>query len=675
MSQLRRQAHWLENLGQGKEAVTRTWTVTLFAFLGFLGLGVWLVHHYAPRGQQPGGQRVEDLGFEQIPPPHWYPPTVDLDGLGPVLTTVSASPSSHDFVVVTFLAVVLVTSSVAMALRRYTILRLFDVVALSFSAIAPTALIFALVDELPDEAYVWATKATEFAEIGVLGVPLWDGRFGESTVGTLQFALAGLLMALAPLTAEQAIMLPILTGASLLGSLAFGSLRKRGYKPLVALGLSILVSSGAGAVATASQGFDNYLGLVLLGSWLSVEYLVPAERIQPFRIALAIIAPFIRLELAVFSVALMVADLRIIQNQRISGHDFWNFFWCNSRRWMVAPLVALAWLGYKMAVFGDLAPAMATYKSPSFSQDYLVAGSTYLVSSVGDFPFLLLAAASAWLSLRLMYDRSARANLASFVSGNFTPFAVLGITGATGILAAFGGGGDYFGPGLSRYVFPYLSAILLLIFLASASFRGRGGWLRPSFSLVIVATLTFVNLQPSELYPLAIDATSVQTGRTTCDYLGTQALQEALKRGRKERPYVVATPEVNGAAFHLDAKLIDLIGLVDTKADYLFAPVGAGDNLHKYQVTLPPDAIAAADLVWLYQSAICDIGQARATEMASDPRETLATLLAGFPASYRLFQAGEFFDSGLVPLVLQFSYSSSDGPSYGVVQVLWRPPS
>ena len=645
------------------------------ASMGALGLAVWAIHSYAPPNAHSAVHKTESLEKADIPSPPTAVPEVHLGLLDEAeLHTLSASLTSGNFWFPVLIATVLMVVTAASVTRRHLDVRASDYVGLTVAALTPAVLILALVDDLPDEAYVWASKAREFSESGTLGVALGDGRFGESTVGTLQFVISGLLLLLTQLTVEQALILPVLAGAGLLGGLSFAALRKRGYQPLIAVLLSISVSSGISAIETAASGFDNYLGLVLFGTWLSLEYLLPTNRIQLARVLIATMAPFVRLEFVVFSVAILLTDLWVNRPSKDDDQSLWRTLWQRCHRWAAAPLIASLWLAYKSVVFGGIVPAMAIYKSPSFSSDALLAGGTYLVQSVGELPFFFLSLLTVWSGLAMILGTTSRNKIYSLLQQNFVVVVVLTIASVAGLLSTLGGGGDYFGPDLARYVFPYLSAWLLLTLLASKFLGSFSGWFRPSLAVVTTTILVTVSLQPSELYPVYRDAKTLETGRATCDYLGTQALLEITKADPAGEQLVVASPEVNGAAFHLGARLVDMIGLVDTQVNSSFAPLRSGDNLHKYQVELGPNSVGATDIVWLWRSSVCDLPRESADNMVADPRQEITSFLADHPASYRLTQAADFFDSGLVPLVVKFSYGGLNDHGHGVVRVLWRPP-
>ncbi len=85
--------------------------------------------------------------------------------------------------------------------------------------------IFVHIKDLPDEAYVWASKIVNFSETGRLGVELFDGTYGESTVGTLQFIFSALFFKFMGLTIEQSIILPITLSFLLILNFTFLTLK------------------------------------------------------------------------------------------------------------------------------------------------------------------------------------------------------------------------------------------------------------------------------------------------------------------------------------------------------------------------------------------------------------------------------------------------------------------
>ena len=56
-----------------------------------------------------------------------------------------------------------------------------------------------------DEMYIWASKIENFLLSGRLGVELFDGNFGESSVSTLVFIVAAVLKIIFAVTTEQSL--------------------------------------------------------------------------------------------------------------------------------------------------------------------------------------------------------------------------------------------------------------------------------------------------------------------------------------------------------------------------------------------------------------------------------------------------------------------------------------
>lgn len=189
--------------------------------------------------------------------------------------------------------------------------------------------------------------------------------------------------------------------------------------------------------------------------------------------------------------------------------------------------------------------------------------------------------------------------------------------------SAIGAGGDYFPANYLRYLItPILTLFFVGLFLFSRELK-RGSRLRLPVAKFCALLAVAVPLYSNSNLVLS-DVAEVELGRTTCDAMAIRAL-ETLGEFNQKIP-LIATTEINGAAFHSRGRVLDLIGLADPRlypkeSTYPAAANSLSDlykfnQFEKYSFTPSELQISALDYVWIWGSTEC-----RAEEKLLVPRK------------------------------------------------------
>ena len=238
-------------------------------------------------------------------------------------------------------------------------------------------------------------------------------------------------------------------------------------------------------------------------------------------------------------------------------------------------------------------------------------------------------------------------------------------------------GGDYFGTSLARYILPSIIGLLYIVIIEMKEFNRKriNRQIRLlSFSLIISLILALnnnwlPNYPQFYVYPFKNN----EIGRVTCDNLAINSVRKYFKiEGRKN--IVIATAEVNNAAYYLNATLIDTMGLVDSRLYPMQPnPYTPGNTLRKFRVIPENRVLSKADLVWLYGSAVCqDFDQNGFIKIGNSKtdKEKFIMLLNLHQARYR-YEIANLFKLGFTPLHLDFNYVLPDKRiRYGEVFIL-----
>jgi hypothetical protein len=115
-----------------------------------------------------------------------------------------------------------------------------------------------------DESYVWGSKVASFLSNLHLGVPLYDGKFGESSVSTLQFLIASFIVKVFPVTIEQGLFLPIILANSIIIILLWHIVRKLNKSGIYFVIPVLFMLFDYGYILNLSGSFDVTLGILFL---------------------------------------------------------------------------------------------------------------------------------------------------------------------------------------------------------------------------------------------------------------------------------------------------------------------------------------------------------------------------------------------------------------------------
>jgi hypothetical protein len=599
------------------------------------------------------------------------------------LTTLSASPESSRAILI----VVAITFISMFSIYRAHHLKIMETISLGFAILVGNFFLLMQVDDLPDEGYVWASKIVNFVESGVLGVQLDTGPMGESTVGFLQFLLAAGFMAIG-FTVEQSIYIPILASLTISQVLLYAIVAKHTKSKFYAL-VSVLIVFVLPVLGyNFAFAFDNVMAYSFLIIWTFFELNSCKETKHKARILLVVIFPLVRLDFAIVSLAIFV--LHVFENKLFSIRSVIVEIRCNLAFYASSMCLFLVWVIYKLWAFGDLVPAMASYKSFHWDSGFYLysLGIKYLITSLNlevilsPIPVgiltLLMIRLYAWkwinrsISQEILQQYSIQiAPIQKLLTMNFVFFFV------TSVLAVIAGG-DYFGPQLVRYQFPFLILIFLLLFLKLHTFSRvlRKSYLEKTFpargmvridlqialSLSLLTLLMFFRPDTPSNY-LADIAQVDKVGRVTCEAAAGISLRELFPNMQ-----TIATPEVNGISYHSQSSLIDLIALVDTTTT---SDGFVGDSLHKFRITQSDTDILRTDVLWLWSAAECAESKTQLTQEEQHANRLYA-LASNFPGNFRVIDFSRYMDAGFKPIVVEYSFISSGKKFFGKAFVFVR---
>jgi hypothetical protein len=599
-----------------------------------------------------------------------------------LLSTMSATYASTR----ALFLVILSTSIILIALKFILKINLQNAILLSLLTLAGNIFLFLQIDDLPDEGYVWASKIDTFIQNGRLGVPLESDGVGESTVGFLQFFFAAVPRSLG-LTIEQSIYLPLWIFLTISQVLLYRVIEK--YTNSALYGLIVV-----GAIYTLpvigfnfALGFDNVIAYSFLIIWLYFELNSNVYRQGVARILLFVTFPIIRLDFIVVSIGIFI--LHCIENKIISIKSLNNEVKRNFQWYLISLSTLLLWLIYKMWAFGELIPAMAVYKSFHGGEHLIFSGLNYLVNALSINSILSLTIFSyilftiVWILLwRKKNLTLSEKVLQSFKKQNYRIIQLFILNSIfmlfTSIFAIMAGG-DYFGPALMRYQFPFLLVMAMILFLMVLSFSdilnkayasastGFQRFYRIDMNLIFLFTvmITILFFKPYSFHTTFEDIKQLdRSGRVTCEAAAAFAIFEAFPKIN-----TIATPEVNGISYHSNSNLIDLIGLVDTnvKTDGYI-----GDSLHKFRILQTDKHILKADLLWLWPGAECANSKEKLTD-ETKYAERLQNLVNSFPGNFRIIDFSRYKEGNFIPYVIEYKFNSAGENFNGIAFTFVKP--
>lgn len=452
-----------------------------------------------------------------------------------------------------------------------------------------------------DESYVWGSKVASFLSNLHLGVPLYDGKFGESSVSTLQFLIASFIVKVFPVTIEQGLFLPIILANSIIIILLWHIVRKLNKSGIYFVIPVLFMLFDYGYILNLSGSFDVTLGILFL--LLIYNYLIDQKHHLLLIGWLVGVGPLIRSE---FIVLVVLWNIKILLNGRGINKFERDHFVSLGLSWL--PLTAL--VAYKSWAFGGLVPAMIYFKRPRLDLESIFYVIKYYGLSVG-FAGTIFLAITITLKSKYSMFKILQAAKHLLRSSNAWFYLFLIFLLFTPLLA----GADYYGPKYQRYLLtPMILCFIILLLRIEALafiFKRRNIFARNVAKknfLAIIMVLLFALIASestiSAIYKGDWYSISAKPSRASCD----QVLGEALRsfwQSTSKSPLVIATSEANGIAFASGARLLDVSGVVDNR-NYpsKYAPIKPGNMYGKFSFK---DSILVRkpSILWPYGSEHC----------------------------------------------------------------------
>ena len=462
----------------------------------------------------------------------------------------------------------------------------------------PILSFLAFSDQL-DESYIWASKIQNFLSSGRMGVKLFDGAYGESSVSILQPIISSVLKSVFPITYEQAMYLP--------GIISIYILIYLWAKTAASFSLSFISSilpigfliTTYGFIQNLSFSFDVPLSLLAL----FIVYRGTLDRSIPGAVVIFIasLTPLIRMEfiLLVFFWVCAFAHHAYTARQKFSTT-------LKSISILVAPTL-VAFL-YKSWAFGELLPAMFYFKVQNYDLDTVLHIIAYYSRALGYFTTAIIIVAALISIFRGRAQSAFRDSFYIFVKLPLfqkLTLIFIGVQFLTPVLA----GSDYHGERLQRYLIVPLSlsvfASVLYKKFAFDGFTKKIFVREKNFFLVLVLLIAIA----SESHVYAIKSGTWfdlenRPNRAHCDeFIGPELRK--FWQSKSNMPLVIATSEANGIAFSSGARLLDLAGGVDAR-NYPAErdPISPGNLYGKYTFK-NSILIELPSILWPYKSEHC----------------------------------------------------------------------
>lgn len=442
-----------------------------------------------------------------------------------------------------------------------------------------------------DEAFVFASAADNFSQSGIPGVPV-TGPHGvaESSVDLLVIIGAGAikLWSQAVQTEVALIYSSVVLSSIFAFCVAVVAHRKYQVSRLVSVGISAGLLLIPATISTLAGGMPTVVGTVAWPLFGLVFFIAVASGSRQSLAWTAVAMLFVRWDLGAIAAAasfgLWLYDLIVEKknNQKLNSDVI-------KRNWILLIPIAglLALTVYRIFVFGSPVPSGLLGKNVGIDGAYLQTGVAYFRETLLDSLWLLVLAVFAAMAIL-------------FVKREFTRRYVISIfVISLPAVIYLPGGRDWFPTLWNRYTLPSAAAIVVLslVLVASACWSSR-----PSRKTLVVLVAGVLIIQvPGYLgvYQGIVSETTVPI-RADCLALAGKSLKTAFPTVQS-----VASPEVNTVAYFADAKLTDLIGIVDPRtAGMPKSPLSPGDLIHR---RANPDLISTdvPDAIYLYEGADC----------------------------------------------------------------------
>lgn len=587
--------------------------------------------------------------------------------------TMSASFRSANmkiaFFVIIIVSILLFLRYVRPFLRIHTDFNNFHTLYFFIMLIITTLHSMLAVGDLPDEAYVWASKIENLRSSGVLGVLMWDNEYQESSVSTLPFLITYILHLEKVLTIEQSLILTSVLQQIIFISILFIILTLLKL-PKVFIFVQILVIGFSSAITSnVALGFDSLGAGCVLMTWIFFElnpYQVSSKTLNRVKNSVAVIAPLVRLDLAVVSLVIVFGRILEIVKQE---NAFRSTLIQICKALYLPALIIMCWISYKLVNFGSIVPAMVKYKSPVFDERYIFLGLTYIRDSLTFQTCLLLTIISAYFMIdsRNIIEDTKLKNLTLKLS----------IISVISFFSVAFTGGDYFGAKMARYVIPSVSAWLVMFLIIYSRFELQGfskfekirkplksfrnSSLRRRVLVLLILGLNSLFIQNSSILPNF--SPEIVPRRATCDSLAGNALKSHLINAPGK--LVIATSEVNGIAYSLDAKLLDLSSLVESR-NYPteLTPPDGGFLFYKYRTPLSAIQASKVDVIWFWGSANCDDFTSNESVKLAFKENKIGkgvdSLVNSWVSEFRIGSLSQLHEKNFIPVIVEFSYIWKD---------------
>lgn len=524
------------------------------------------------------------------------------------------------------------------------------------------------IDDFPDEAYAWASKVDNFISSGHLGIQLYNGEFGESTVGTLHFLLA-VIPRILGLTIEQSLVIPLLIALTISANLLFNLIKAKTNSIKLAVFISVAFYLNPVLGFNFAFAFDNVLAFSILITWIYLELNSSTKNKFGFRCFAIAIFPLVRLDYILVSLGIIL--LHIFENNLRDFQSLKIDYVKNKNNYLRIMFFFLIWIFYKAWAFGEIVPAMASYKGFHYSPYLWSKGVEYLYNAFYSREVLFVFFGLIFSICLLFFSKK---NDPFFAEKQLNTWHLIVLNSSFLVLSMFAtifAGGDYFGPLLLRYQFPFVLVILLLLLLEFHRFVfGENKNLHflnytllgSSFVLFLFLTI-IVFYRPSNLEFVKKDIVSVEMGRTTCEAAAAYAIKNQFPLLE-----TVGTSEINGFAYHAELKLADMIGLVDTQLEN---DGTIGDALKKFRIIPTQKQISSTDVVWLWPSSECSpdpvwfSDKGEPNDSAEYQASRLKDLILGYNGVVRIPDFKIYMNQGFKPAVLYYSYKVSGTNYFG----------
>ena len=438
-----------------------------------------------------------------------------------------------------------------------------------------------------DEMYIWASKIENFILSGKLGVKLFDGQFGESSVSSLVFIVAATFKTIFVVTTEQSLYITNVLAAIFTVLVSQVFFIRNNVRSLFSHTPAIFLITSYGFISSISMSFDVSFTLLYCQALFLIS--IKKQKLFTYQIALLFgIAEWIRLEVLIFKVLFLVLIIFEVLRNRIKIQYAIKLL-------LLALAPSALFILYKLWAFGGITPAMVHFKSVQMDPIIFIRSANYYFVALGP-TFFVLFICIAMLYFRDLSPKKLKIRgLASEFLHLYSKYWFF-----SGVLILFlvpvYAGPDYYGPIYQRYLLtPTYLALCSIVWVHHKKFSN------PEAKITVVKNRHKKTLEKisvlSILMILSVSANSFVTGwfleqggsllnrpsRATCDQLLGPALRDFWK-SKSDRPLVIATSEANGIAYSSSAKLLDMSGVVDSRnypASY--QPMTSGNMYAKYQ--------------------------------------------------------------------------------------------